>query len=257
MLVVTIAVVLSQARASAVGPMLLATNAPARLLRGSVEIGQSDANEGYSQRVLFSKTSSVPSEAEIKARSRILVIDDRAFPYKGMFEADNYMIEKRSDVKKTADIDSLQYELILLDLQGVGKSLSSDQGLGVLKYLKERNPTQLVVAYSSADYPMESQQFFALADASLPKAADYFEFKAEVDRLLKLRYTLGYYMQVAYREMDPAALSHPGMERRLRRAIRTGNTSSLRLALSDRSENAVTVDRVLLVVQTAASVLAL
>ena len=195
------------------------------------------------------------SEPEIKAKSKILVIDDQAFPYKRLFEKDRYSIEKRSDVKQTADIDNMQYDLILLDLQGVGSGLSPDQGLGVLRYLKERNPTQLVVAYSNAEFPLETQQFFAQADAVLPKSADYYQFKTEVDRLLALRYSLGYYMHLAYREMDPAVLQSPGVERRLRRAIQRGDTSGLHQFLSQRSQNSISIDRVLLVVQTAATVL--
>lgn len=197
------------------------------------------------------------SEAEIKSKSKILVIDDQAFPYKKLFEKDNYSIEKRNDVKQTADIDRMQYDLILLDLQGVGRGLSPDEGLGVLRYLKEKNPTQLVVAYSNAEFPLETQQFFSQADAVLPKSADYYQFKAEVDRLLALRYSLGYYMRVAYREMDASVLEHPGIERRLRRAMRTGKTAQIRQILAQQSDNPITVDRVLLVIQTAASVLAI
>ena len=96
-----------------------------------------------------------------------------------------------------------------------------------------------------------------MADAVLPKSADYYQFKTEVDRLLQLRFSLGYYMHLAYREMAPEALSDPGIERRLRQAIRTGDRSKLRQLLASRTDNSATVDRVLLVVQTAASVLAL
>lgn len=194
---------------------------------------------------------------QIRAQSKILVIDDQPFPYKRLFEKDHYTVEKRSDVKQTSDIDKFQYDLILLDLQGVGRSLSNDEGLGVLRYLKEQHPTQLVVAYSNAEFPLATQPFFAMADAVLPKSADYIQFKNEVDRLLQLRFSIGYYMRLAYSEMDPEVFTSRGVERRLRRALRTNRVSELRSLLTDRSSNAVTVDRVLLIVQTGASVLQL
>lgn len=108
------------------------------------------------------------SLAEIVKRSRILVVDDQDFPYKELFERDGYQIEKRNDVERMADLEQGAFDLVLLDLHGVGQTQSTEEGLGLLKHVRTANPAQLVIAYSNADWSLRFQPFFELADAVLP-----------------------------------------------------------------------------------------
>jgi len=119
-------------------------------------------------------------------RARILVIDDQEFPYRTLFKKDGFNVDKWNDVTRLQDLEQGKYDVILLDLQGIGRRLSTnDQGLGVLRHLKESNPDQVIVAYSNADWGVRYQPFFDLADAVLPKSADYLDFKRVVEECLQ------------------------------------------------------------------------
>jgi len=143
-------------------------------------------------------------------RARILVIDDQDFPYKTLFKKDGFNVDKWNDVTRLQDLEQGKYDLILLDLQGIGGRLSTnDQGLGVLRHLKESNPDQVIVAYSNADWGVRYQPFFDLADAVLPKSADYLDFKRVVEECLQDHFDVDRYVS-----RFQAALTEAGFSKR-------------------------------------------
>lgn len=195
---------------------------------------------------------------EIIGRVRILVIDDQEFPYVKLFKGDGYNVDKWKDVSKLAQIEQGDYDLILLDLQGVGAAISaSDEGLGVLRHIKRVRPTQLVVAYSNAEFPLQYQPFFELADGVLQKSADYLDFKRTVDDLLQAHFSVGFQIRKIEREFSQAGLSPDKGARLARRALRTRDVEPLRSYLSKRVEDTITIDRVVAVAQLAISIGAL
>lgn len=131
---------------------------------------------------------------EIKKRARLLVVDDSEFPYKLLFERDGYNIDKWSDIEDLSKLETGYYDVILLDIQGVGSNESQEQGFGILKHLRTVIPTQIIIAYSNADWALKYQTFFDMADARLDKRQDYVDFKRTVDDQLRLRFTLGFYL---------------------------------------------------------------
>jgi hypothetical protein len=131
---------------------------------------------------------------EIRKRARLLVIDDQDFYYLPLFINDGYNIEKWDDIKDLGKLESGYFDIILLDIQGVGKEFSKDEGFGILKHLRKCCPTQIIVAYSNADFSVKYQDFFQMADAVLHKQKDYVDFKLTVDQLLQDRFSMGFYM---------------------------------------------------------------
>lgn len=121
---------------------------------------------------------------EIKKRGRILVIDDTDFTYQQLFIRDGYTIDKWDDVEELSKLESGYYDIILLDIQGVGRNESEEQGFGILKHIHSVNPAQIIIAYSNADWALKYQTFFDLADAKLDKRQDYVDFKRTVDQQL-------------------------------------------------------------------------
>lgn len=190
-----------------------------------------------------------PSLSEVRRRARILVIDDLDFPYKSLFERDGYLIEKWDDIDTLTSLEQGQFDLILLDLKGIGQSESAEQGLGVLKHIRQSRPAQIVIAYSQEDWPLESQPFFHMADATLPKSADYTEFKREVDKLLGLRFSKGFYVNRALDELGGYTSKAPKAARHIQRALSTGRTDRLTSYLRKHIDDANAIDRALLVVQ--------
>jgi hypothetical protein len=194
---------------------------------------------------------------EIKKRSRLLVIDDDDFPYQTLFERDGYTLEKWPDVTDLPKLESGYFDILLLDLQGVGRQQSSEQGLGILRHLRKTTPAQIIIAYSSADWPLKYQEFFEQADAVLGKSSDYFDFKRKVDELLEQRFSIGFYLARIQRVVGPNIDDPARLERLSRDAILQKNTSKLRGFLEDRMQSAEAIGDVLSLIQTAVAIASL
>jgi len=146
---------------------------------------------------LFSdKWKKIPFD-EIKKRSKVLVIDDNEFKYLELFKNDGYTIEKWNDIDDLSKLETGYYDIIFLDIQGVGKAISSEQGLGVLKHIKKENPAQIVIVYSDADYSLKFQDSFKKANDTIQKGSDYVEYKEKMDEYLKLRFSKKFYIDQA------------------------------------------------------------
>jgi len=131
---------------------------------------------------------------ELKKRTRILVIDDSDFEYAKLFKNDLYSIDKWDDVTNIRDLEKGSYDIILLDIHGVGREYSKeDQGFAVLKYLKNVNPAQIIIAYSNDDYKLNYQEFFNLANDVIGKSQDFYIFKEVIDKNIKVRFSYDYY----------------------------------------------------------------
>ncbi len=201
----------------------------------------------------------VLTDDEIRRRSRILVIDDQDFPYKKTFTADGYTVEKWADVKRLPDLENGQYDLILLDLQGVGRSQSADEGLGVLQHLRLVAPAQIVIAYSNAaNFSLKDEPFFRLADAVLHKTADYVDFKREVDRLLRRRFSINFYVERVAAQLGEQAEDIPRLSRKTRSAILSCSPDKLEHFLRRRTPiDNPNIDRAIKVAQVGVAVMKL
>lgn len=167
------------------------------------------------------------ADEDIRRRSRLLVIDDSDFPYQSLFQRDGYAIEKWADVKNLSQLERGEYDVILLDIQGVGRKESEEQGFGILKHLRASVPAQIVIAYSNADWSLKYQQFFDLADARLDKRADYVDFKRVVDAQLRRRFSLDFYLERLTQVLG-GAISEPEKLRKIAsKAIVSGNPKHL------------------------------
>lgn len=62
---------------------------------------------------------------EIKKRARILIIDDMGFAYGDLFRSDGYAIDEWKDVESLSRLEEGDFDLILLDVHGVGKKISN------------------------------------------------------------------------------------------------------------------------------------
>jgi len=121
---------------------------------------------------------------ELKKRTRILVVDDEnSFPI-NLFEDEGYSIDKWDSVKDYGKLANGAYDIIVLDIQGVAKHISENDGLGVLESLKNNNPAQIVISYSQHSYDLSKIKFFQLADENIAKPSDYLKIKRVIDSLI-------------------------------------------------------------------------
>lgn len=151
----------------------------------------------------------IPFE-EIRKRVRILVIDDdeQAFPYK-LLQKEGYNVEYWSAVERLRDLESGEYDLIILDIYGVtSKEVSTNDGLGVLEHIKNVNPAQLVIAYSGQKYDLSQASFWKLADDYLGKPSSLIDCKEKIDSLLRKKFTPLHYWQAIASTLSAAGVSN-------------------------------------------------
>jgi CheY-like chemotaxis protein len=183
---------------------------------------------------------------EARKKARLLVIDDHAVPFLKLFTENGYHMERWNKVENLSQLTDGHFDLILLDMHGVGlRESPQQQGLGILRHIKRSNPTQLVVAYSAQTWNPSDSEFFSLADAALDKTDEFVEFKEVVDTLLMKRYSPGHFIALMNEMLADQAILAPKAVSKAAKALRTGNTASLAKYLTSRIQEEVTVDRVL------------
>ena len=126
---------------------------------------------------------------EIKLVSNILFIDDRKFPVVDILRAAGW-----SNTRSIKDVDSLDQKeikeahVIFSDIQGVGKKLKfNEEGLGLLKALKEKYPTKKLIVYSAEEQgKIEAfHPIIDIMDNRLSKNADPYQFQVLVEKYAK------------------------------------------------------------------------
>jgi CheY-like chemotaxis protein len=199
-----------------------------------------------------------PDIEVLRKRAKILVIDDQALPVQRLFQRDGYHFERWAQIKNLSQLTDGYFDIILLDLQGVGLNESPDlQGLGILAHVKQSNPAQAVVAYSAHTQKISLRPLIDMADAVLDKDASYVEYKEMVDNLLRQRATPGYFIAAVNRELGTRAALVPDVVPKALRAFRKGSTGSLEAYLRDNLPDAKQVDRVLTIISIGIGIISL
>lgn len=196
----------------------------------------------------------IPPFSELRKRARILVIDDQDFIYKGLFERDGYTIEKWDDVQDLQKVEDNHYDIILLDLQGVGKTFSDEEGLGLLKYIKEKAPAQIIIAYSHAEWRLKYQDFFDLANHKLDKDDDYYRFKKIVDEYIIKRFSPDYYVDIIVKILTTEKCVNKQLRSKVHAAINELNTDKLRKIVQKNDFDTSTLEKCISVANLAVGV---
>ena len=86
-----------------------------------------------------------PPLSELKKRIAIIIIDDEEFPYLDTLKKHEYNISQKPDISDLRDVEA--YQIILCDIRGVGKFLTSEfGGAYLIKQLKEKYPEKTIIA---------------------------------------------------------------------------------------------------------------
>lgn len=169
---------------------------------------------------------------EIRKRAKIVVIDDdeKAFPYK-LLQKEGYNIQYWPRVDRLKELEAGEYDLIVLDIFGVAKTISTTDGLGVLEHLKKHNPAQLIIAYSGQKYDLTQANFWRLADDHLGKPSDLITCKEKIDALLKAHFTPQRYWAEVEKILKGAGISDQQLkkfEKKILPTLTAGKSPSLK-----------------------------
>lgn len=192
---------------------------------------------------------------DVRKRARLLVIDDNPFPPLSLFKRDGYHIERWAKIQNVSQLTDGYFDLILLDLHGVGLTESpTRQGLGILEHIKRANPTQLVITYSAEPWGIVNRDYFAMADEVLEKGQDYIDFKNAIDDLLSRRYSAGYFIAKMNGELGDLAADCPKVVPKALHAMGSRSTSGLRSYLSKTLQDEQKIEKILVIIGTAIKV---
>jgi hypothetical protein len=111
-----------------------------------------------------------------KSEIQILFIDDEKFDIVDILKKADFPNTKTiKDIHNLDTADIKNSDVIFVDVNGVGcKLFPKDQGLGLAEAIKTRNPEKYIVIYSAQEQRLHKA--FSIADATLPKNAEPYEF---------------------------------------------------------------------------------
>lgn len=122
-------------------------------------------------------------------KAKICIIDNQIDDLKSLH--DSLKAEGFSNLnkfKKSPAINEIlnaHYDVVLLDLNDVANEISADDGLGVLKLLKEREPSLPILVVTGQNIPPEARDTINLADLLSKKPVYAADLANDVDTLLK------------------------------------------------------------------------
>lgn len=137
------------------------------------------------------------------------------------------------------------------------RDLSQEQGFGILKHLRSTCPTQIIIAYSNADFSLKYQNFFLMADETLFKSDDYVQFKRTVDRFLSSRFSIGFYSERIAKIASPYLSDTDRIKELSKAAILSRKNNKLVAYMERNIDNRDAISMILQIVQVAIGIASL
>ncbi len=114
-----------------------------------------------------------------KSNLRILFIDDQHTKFKMVSILKKSGWNNTNSVKDITDLDDYkakEADIIFVDINGVGKTLFKDEGLGLASALKKKYPEKKIVIYSSETKGDRFHKALREVDDCLSKNAEPYQF---------------------------------------------------------------------------------
>lgn len=128
-------------------------------------------------------TQQILSAEELRSKLPILVIEDGAFPVKEMLAKNGFKIDVIKDLDSYNSLSS--YRVVLCDINGVGLQLGFQDGCGLMKEIKRRQPMLPVIAYSDYDQPLAKGNLHKVVDGFAEKDSSLEDWIELLDGYMK------------------------------------------------------------------------
>ena len=120
---------------------------------------------------------------DLRKKTDVLVIDDEKFEPKEFLEGNNYRLTSKTDIDNVKDVS--EYPIILCDIRGIGKKMSSSfEGAFLIKEIKENYPEKIVIAYTASQYDPSYNVYLQRADNILSKSLSTEEWLDVLDKYI-------------------------------------------------------------------------
>jgi len=135
---------------------------------------------------------------QIKFKARIALIDDEEILHVKRLQKDGYNITDYSDIAEIDDFIRKKYHVVVLDIQGIGKDISSiNEGWGILKYLKNESPHLVVIMFTGADWSVTKYKHLVdIADDFIGKDLEFLDFKSRLDSAIRKAFSPKFHFEI-------------------------------------------------------------
>lgn len=139
---------------------------------------------GWVKRKRYQPKVPVYSQDVLRRRLRILAIDDTRFIYESDFARDGYQIEVWNRLDSYSQLEGYIFDVLILDIRGIAKHLSNDDGLGVLNHVRRTMNSMATIVYSSTTTFSLSVDTSNADEQCDVVGGDYQQFRAVVDKVM-------------------------------------------------------------------------
>jgi hypothetical protein len=129
--------------------------------------------------------NNLQSEISINRKElSIAIIDDEPFFYSEILRRHDFTIREIGDPNDIKAVEA--YEIVLCDIKGVGQHFNSKfEGGHVIKEIRKKYPSKVIVAYTSQQWDASYNQFFEIADFTVQKDISSDEWVDLLDGCIK------------------------------------------------------------------------
>lgn len=141
-------------------------------------------NNKFSNRI--DEKTQKKNHSESKNNIRILFIDDEHTKFKMVSILKKAGWKNTNSTKDITDLDDYKAkdaDIIFVDINGVGKTLFEDQGLGLASALKKKYPKKKIVIYSAETKGNRFHRALREVDDCLSKDAEPYQFVNLIETL--------------------------------------------------------------------------
>ena len=125
---------------------------------------------------------------KLKVTIRILFIDDQHTKFKMVSILKKAGWKNTKSIKDITDLDDFkaqEADIIFVDINGVGKTLFEDEGLGLASALKKKYPQKKIVLYSAETKGNRFHKALREVDDCLSKDAEPYQFMNLIETLCR------------------------------------------------------------------------
>jgi len=129
----------------------------------------------------------------LKRKIKMVVIDDEkdSFPLE-LVQDFGFTIEHWNTINsnRLKRLEQNEFDVIILDIKGVvDSSLGEKDGKDILKGIKDKNPDQVIIAFSGNKYDIADGEFWQKADGFLNKPISALDAKEELENIIECHFT--------------------------------------------------------------------
>lgn len=123
------------------------------------------------------------SLSKLKKQFDVLVIDDDKFPLLNDLKKHEFNITYKEEISDIKDVEA--YQIILCDINGVGKFLGSENDGAYLGYqIKNKYPDKIVISYTADTTSIRNQKYLDAVDKKIPKGTSVEDWASLLDEVV-------------------------------------------------------------------------